>query len=96
MATAGFQATLPKPFLAELVGSKVAVRLKWGMEYHGHLVSVDPYMNLLVANTEEYADGVLAGRLGEVLIRCNNVLYVRDLAAGAQAASAAASLGAHE
>jgi hypothetical protein len=30
-----------------------------------------------LGNTEEYIDGALAGNLGEVLIRCNNVLYVR-------------------
>ena len=30
-----------------------------------------------LANTEEYIDGALAGNLGEVLIRCNNVLYIR-------------------
>ena len=34
-------------------------------------------MNLQLANTEEYIDGALAGNLGEVLIRCNNVLYIR-------------------
>ena len=28
-------------------------------------------------NTEEYEDGALTGNLGEVLIRCNNVLYIR-------------------
>jgi small nuclear ribonucleoprotein F len=27
--------------------------------------------------TEEWIDGALAGNLGEVLIRCNNVLFVR-------------------
>jgi small nuclear ribonucleoprotein F len=35
----------------------------------GYLISVDSYMNLNLANTEEYIDGVLAGNLGEVLIR---------------------------
>ena len=33
---------------------------------------------LQLANTEEFVDGELAGNLGEVLIRCNNVLYVRE------------------
>jgi small nuclear ribonucleoprotein F len=31
-----------------------------------------------LANTEEFVDGELAGNLGEVLIRCNNVMYVRE------------------
>lgn len=44
----------------------------------GYLVSVDAYMNLQLANCEEWIDDKLAGNLGEVLIRCNNVLYLRQ------------------
>lgn len=44
----------------------------------GYLVSVDAYMNLQLANCEEWIDGKLAGNLGEVLIRCNNVLHIRE------------------
>jgi small nuclear ribonucleoprotein F len=32
-----------------------------------------------LANTEEYIDDKLCGNLGEVLIRCNNVLYLRGV-----------------
>jgi small nuclear ribonucleoprotein F len=81
----------PTPFLAELTGSAVVVRLKWGMEYKGVLRSTDKHMNLQVRpfwqlfqargaanalplslqllNAEEWIDGALAGRLGEILIR---------------------------
>ena len=38
----------PKPFLNALTGKPVMVKLKWGMEYKGYLVSVDGYMNLQV------------------------------------------------
>ena len=38
----------PKPFLNGLTGKPVLVKLKWGMEYKGYLVSVDGYMNLQV------------------------------------------------
>ncbi|XP_062613049.1 small nuclear ribonucleoprotein F [Saccostrea cucullata] len=69
----------PKPFLNGLTGKPVMVKLKWGMEYKGYLVSVDGYMNLQLANTEEYIDGAQTGNLGEVLIRCNNVLYIRGV-----------------
>lgn len=68
----------PKPFLASVTGKPVIIKLKWGMEYRGYLVSVDSYMNVQLANTEEYIDGKLAGALGEVLIRCNNILYIRE------------------
>lgn len=69
----------PKPFLNDLTGKQVIVKLKWGMEYKGFLVSVDAYMNLQLASTEEYIDGQLTGNLGEVLIRCNNVLHIRGV-----------------
>ena len=36
-------------------------------------------MNLQLANSEEYIDGALAGHLGEILVRCNNVLYIRGM-----------------
>jgi small nuclear ribonucleoprotein F len=70
----------PKPFLMSLAGEPVVVKLKWGMEYKGTLVSVDKYMNVQLANTEEIIDGDSAGNLGDVLIRCNNVLYIREIA----------------
>ena len=52
------------------------VKLKWGTEYQGKLESADAYMNLQLTQTEEFLDGQFAGFLGEVLICCNNVLYV--------------------
>eukprot|EP00984_Skeletonema_dohrnii_P028514 scaffold18555_cov146-Skeletonema_dohrnii-CCMP3373.AAC.6 len=67
----------PKPFLADLTGKNVRVRLKWGQEYQGKLASSDAYMNLQLEDTEEFIDGQFAGALGEVLIRCNNVLYIK-------------------
>ncbi|GAB5371262.1 hypothetical protein AAMO2058_001564200 [Amorphochlora amoebiformis] len=69
----------PKPFLNDLTGKPVVAKLKWGLEYKGFLMSVDPYMNLQLASTEEWIDGRAQGTLGEVLIRCNNVLYIRGV-----------------
>lgn len=69
----------PKPFLNSLTGKPVIIKLKWGHEYKGFLVSVDGYMNMQLANTEEYVDGSKTGSLGEVLIRCNNVLHIRGI-----------------
>ena len=68
----------PEPFLNELTGKPVMVKLKWGMEHKGYLVSVDGHVNMQLAITE-YIDGALSGHLGEVLIRCNNVLYIRGI-----------------
>ena len=38
----------PKPFLNGLTGKPVIIKLKWGMEYKGILVSTDNYMNVQV------------------------------------------------
>ena len=62
-----------------LTGKTVLVKLKWGMEYKGQLVSVDSYMNVQLIDTEEYISGEKSGDLGEVLIRCNNVMYIRGV-----------------
>ena len=48
-ATLISQPVNPKPFLQELTGKVVYVRLKWGLEYKGYLVSTDGYMNLQVS-----------------------------------------------
>ena len=40
------------------------------------ILAVDAYMNVQLLDSSEYVDGTLAGELGEILIRCNNVMYV--------------------
>lgn len=70
----------PKPYLIELVNKKVSVRLKWGIDYLGVLKSFDRYMNVQLTNSEELIDGVKKGNdLGDILIRCNNILYIREI-----------------
>ncbi|KAF2661407.1 small nuclear ribonucleoprotein F [Lophiostoma macrostomum CBS 122681] len=67
----------PRPMLQSLVDKDIIVRLKWGdTEYKGRLVSMDLYMNIQLANTEEFVNGQSSGTLGQVLIRCNNVLWI--------------------
>ena len=84
----------PRPYVNELVGKKILVRLKWGITYTGKrwkrtfllnvivsgvLVSVDQYMNVQLGNAVEFIDEQNKGPLGEVLIRCNNILYISGL-----------------
>lgn len=70
----------PKPFLNALAGKPVIVKLKWGVtEYRGYLASVDSYMNVQLAQTEEIINKEPKGRIGDVLIRCNNILYIREV-----------------
>ena len=72
-----FELITPAPFLNDLTGKAVIVKLKWGMEYKGFLASTDEYMNIHLAGAEEYINNERKGQIGEVLIRCNNVLYIR-------------------
>lgn len=44
----------PKPFLNALTGKPIMVKLKWGHEYKGYLVSVDGYMNLQVIKFKNF------------------------------------------
>ncbi|KAK0640312.1 putative small nuclear ribonucleoprotein F [Lasiodiplodia hormozganensis] len=79
----GFMPVNPRPMLLALVGKDIRVRLKWGYtEYTGTLISADSYMNLQLANTEEFIDGKSTGTLGQVLFRCNNVLWISAKDAG--------------
>ena len=60
------------------INKPTIIRLKWGdTEYHGTLVSVDSYMNAQMRDTKEYQNGKFSGNLGEVLFRCNNILWFR-------------------
>ena len=61
------------------------MKLKWGMEYEGKLLSVDSYMNVQLGDAKGI-DGQLRARNGEILIRCNNVAYMRQSPAGGLAA----------
>ena len=77
--------TLTNSLFSRSVGKDIIVRLKWGQtEYKGQLISVDSYMNIQLSNTEEFIDRKSTGTLGQVLIRCNNVLWISgaDTAAG--------------
>ncbi|RLV90495.1 Small nuclear ribonucleoprotein F [Spathaspora sp. JA1] len=97
-----FQPINPKPFLKSLIGKQVIVRLKWNKtEYRGTLISIDNYMNLqldqtyeIIYENDQEPDNKNEELIGEIFIRCNNVLFIRqakedsekvDLKANAQA-----------
>ena len=55
----------------------VIVRLKNDVEYKGKMDSVDSYMNLIMADTEELNNGKLVEKFGKVIVRGNNVLFIK-------------------
>ena len=67
----------PQPFMKGLIDHEVVVRLKWGMEYVGTLVAFDQRYNLHLQNCEEWI-GQKSIKLGDLLIRCNNILHIRE------------------
>lgn len=67
----------PKPFLRELVDHPVVVTLKFNStQYRGTLVSTDNYFNVRLRDAEEIVDGRSRGQVGEIFVRCNNVLWI--------------------
>ncbi|CCE83609.1 Piso0_004193 [Millerozyma farinosa CBS 7064] len=88
-----FQPINPKPFLKTLINKPVIVRLKWNrMEYKGKLLAIDNYMNLQLDHTYEcmFENGERKEELiGEIFIRCNNVLYIREDVAASEKAEGA-------
>jgi len=72
----------PPKFLKNLYGKKTLVKLKWGAQYVGVLVSSDVFMNLQLTQCYEYFGQEMQGHIGEVLIRCNNVLTIRSAEEG--------------
>ncbi|KAJ2874925.1 UBX domain protein Ubx2, partial [Coemansia asiatica] len=63
----------PTDFLNLILGQRVFVRLNSGIDYKGVLACLDGYMNIAMEQTEEYVEGELRNRYGDVFIRGNNV-----------------------
>ncbi len=70
---------MKKPLVAlqKAINKRVVVRLKSDTEYKGKMCNVDTYMNVILVNAEEYNNGTLLTNYGKVVIRGNNVLFVR-------------------
>ncbi len=67
----------PLNVLQKATNKVVAVRLKNELEYRGKISNVDPYMNLILVDAEESENGEKKANYGKVVIRGNNVLYIR-------------------
>ncbi len=55
----------------------VTVRLKNEVEYKGKIDNVDSYMNLIMKNAEEKRDNKTVANYGRVIVRGNNVLFIK-------------------
>ena len=64
-------------FLYSLLGKKVLVKLKSGLEYRGILSSVDDLTNMTLDDTEEIVEEV-ATLVGTIFVRPDNILNIRE------------------
>lgn len=77
----------PAAMLQSLIGQQVLVRSKWGLSYVGTLLSTDNYMNLLLRDVQEQeprgpGEQPSVATYDDMLLRCNNILYIREVPAG--------------
>jgi len=73
------QTTAKRPLttLQKNTKKSVIVRLKNDVEYKGKIVDVDSYMNLIMSDAEELNDGKTVEKYGRVILRGNNVLFIK-------------------
>jgi len=67
----------PLTTLQKNTKKNVIVRLKNDIEYKGRMVNVDSYMNLIMTDAEELKDGNVSEKFGRVILRGNNVLFIK-------------------
>ena len=67
----------PLTMLQKHTKKNVIVRLKNDIEYKGKMVNVDSYMNLIMTDAEELKDGKITEKFGRVILRGNNVLFIK-------------------
>lgn len=60
-----------------MLTKKVTVRLKSDIEYKGKMNNVDSYMNLIMTDAEELSGGKVVANYGRVIVRGNNVLFIK-------------------
>ncbi len=73
------QSTAKRPLtmLQKSTKRKVVVRLKNEVEYKGKMDNVDSYMNLIMTDAEEVHDNKVIANYGRVIVRGNNVLFIK-------------------
>lgn len=71
------QSKRPLTSLQKAVNKEVLVRLKMDLEYKGKMTNVDPYMNVILVDATEFSGGNPSATYGKVVIRGNNVLFIK-------------------
>ena len=72
MSAAVLASSNPSNFFKAALGRPVVVRLTSEVDYKGILAVVDGNMNSALEQAEEYVDGQLKGKYGDILIKGSN------------------------
>ena len=67
----------PLTVLQKAVNKQVSIRLKNDHEYKGKMMNIDQYMNVILTNAEEHSDDSISANYGKLVIRGNNVLFIK-------------------
>ena len=66
----------PFDLLNKAIGQQVLIRLKNGVDIRGKVTSFDIHMNIVLESAEELDEGNLKAKLGTILLRGGNILFV--------------------
>jgi len=66
----------PFDLLNKIIGQQALVRLKNNISIRGKITSFDAHMNIVIEDAEELDDGELKAKLGTILLRGGNILFV--------------------
>jgi len=77
MSSTPQQPKRPLTILQRSLNMRVSVRLKNELEYRGRMNNVDSYMNLILLDAEEFNGVNPVANYGKVVIRGNNVLFIK-------------------
>ncbi|MFH1470864.1 MAG: LSM domain-containing protein [Candidatus Micrarchaeota archaeon] len=66
----------PFDILNGALNNSVLIRLKGGVEVRGKMASYDVHMNLVLENAEQLENGESKRKLGTMLVRGDNVVFI--------------------
>jgi small nuclear ribonucleoprotein len=66
----------PFDLLNKAIGQQVLIRLKNNTEIRGRVTSFDVHMNIVLEDAEELEEGNPKVKLGTILLRGGNILFV--------------------
>jgi small nuclear ribonucleoprotein len=66
----------PFDLLNKVIGKKILIRLKNRVDVRGKITSFDAHMNLVIEDAEELEEGSVKLKLGTILLRGANIIFV--------------------